>query len=844
MTGSRVLRFGDEDADRHDLVGGKGANLGLLTKAGFPVPPGFTVTVPGYADFLATDGLGRQIEALADGLDHEYAEELERVTAKVRDLITSRDLPEGIASQIRAAYAELGDTSYVAVRSSGTAEDLADASFAGMHDTYLDIAGTHAVLDAVKRCWASLWTARAASYRNTKGFAHSHGIAVVVQTMVPSEVSGVMFTANPMTAATDEIMINASWGLGEAIVSGITNPDEYAVAHGDLRLRRRVLGDKEKRVVRNPETGVGTIDEDMPAAQREQFSLTDDQARNLADLGRRVQEFYDDFPQDIEWGYANRSFQLLQSRPITGVDFAWDKDVDGWQWLPEEADDNVWTRGWSDNVWTGAITPLMYSFRARSFTHANTYTSRLFGEVEAQSMRKWMYYRGGAYYNSNLERTLVSNTAWPATRAGMLANIPPAWHEEVLAAPFSLTNYVKGHARLQLLDPISGVFTWRKVFDKFLVDGIDRGNGKPDEELRRLGDRQLVNYVEDMITYETSYISEAWAAFFIHARDSFAALALIVAKWYDGPRTTAFTDLITGTPRPTAAMLENAELWRLARDIRASSTLTALLEQNENAAFFAACAESEEGRTWLAKYDDFMARNGHRGHADRDVYYPRRCEDAGVDYRSLKSFMSAEAGADPSEKEEETEARRQAVIAEVAENIRKRPFGGMRVEIFKTTLEYVMKFLLFRDDERHFVDRTTFSIKRGYKEIGRRLSERGLFDTERDYFFLSGQELYQLLEGRGNVPLAKAKIAARMRNLDRIDTGAGTNPMYLVAGRDADFEYDRAVGEDLPDGVFRGIGTSGGTIEGVARVVKELKDIGRVRSGEIHASTTCPAASR
>mgnify|MGYP000585429470 CR=1 FL=1 len=164
-----------------------------------------------------------------------------------------------VASEIVSGYHKLGSDLYVAVRSSGTAEDLDGASFAGLHDTDLDIRGDAAVIDAVKRCWASLWTARAVSYRKTQGFNAFPSIAIVVQQMVESEVSGVMFTGNPINTATDELMINASWGLGEAVVSGIVTPDEYIVSHRNLKVLQKTLGSKKVQVIRDTEKGVGTI---------------------------------------------------------------------------------------------------------------------------------------------------------------------------------------------------------------------------------------------------------------------------------------------------------------------------------------------------------------------------------------------------------------------------------------------------------------------------------------------------------------------------------------------------------------------------------------------------------
>ena len=173
-------------------------------------------------------------------------------------------MPDEIADEIRKAYTAIGPEVYVAVRSSGTAEDTEGASFAGMHDTYLDVRGEAAVVDAVQRCWASMWTARAIAYRHTQGFDHATAtIAVVVMTMVESDVSGVMFTANPREDRTDEIVINASWGLGEAIVSGIVTPDEFTLDVATLQIKKRVLGGKELQITRAP-SGAGTAETPCP----------------------------------------------------------------------------------------------------------------------------------------------------------------------------------------------------------------------------------------------------------------------------------------------------------------------------------------------------------------------------------------------------------------------------------------------------------------------------------------------------------------------------------------------------------------------------------------------------
>ena len=221
VSNTHVIWFADPEGVDLSLVGGKGANLGRMTQKGFVVPPGFVVGTTAYMAHI--DTLKAQIATMLARINYADANALDEAVAQIRRLITGTEVPPSVASEIVSCYHKLGSDLYVAVRSSGTAEDLDGASFAGLHDTYLDIRGDAAVIDAVKRCWASLWTARAVSYRKTQGFNAFPSIAIVVQQMVESEVSGVMFTGNPINTATDELMINASWGLGEAVVSGIVN---------------------------------------------------------------------------------------------------------------------------------------------------------------------------------------------------------------------------------------------------------------------------------------------------------------------------------------------------------------------------------------------------------------------------------------------------------------------------------------------------------------------------------------------------------------------------------------------------------------------------------------------
>jgi len=316
------------------LVGGKGANLGEMTNAGIPVPPGFCVTAEAYKYFVENvkleDGktLQEWIMEIISQTNVDDSKQLQENTAKIREKIIELPMLPEIAEEIERAYKELSqrfgkDAVYVAVRSSATAEDLPEASFAGQQETYLDVYGVDDVIDKVKRCWASLWTARATFYRAKQGFDHSKVyLSAVVQKMVNSKTSGVMFTANPVTNNRNEIMINASWGLGEAVVSGSVTPDEYIVEKGTWKIKEKFIAKKEVMVVRNPETGKGTVyvkvADYLGPEYVEKQVLTDEQIIEVAKIGAKIEEHYG-WPQDIEWAYDadDGKLYIVQSRPIT-----------------------------------------------------------------------------------------------------------------------------------------------------------------------------------------------------------------------------------------------------------------------------------------------------------------------------------------------------------------------------------------------------------------------------------------------------------------------------------------------------------------------------------------------
>ena len=312
--GSYVLSFDEIDRMQVAVVGGKGAHLGELSHIdGIRVPPGFCVTTDAFRRITAgAPSIDERLDALAR-LDPDDREAIRTRSAEIRRIVEGIAIPAELAAAITGALVRLGDQAAYAVRSSATAEDLPTASFAGQHDTYLNVVGPAAVLRRVSRCWASLFTERAVTYRLRNCFDHRKvHMAVVVQQMVLPEAAGILFTADPVTSNRKVASVEASFGLGEALVSGLVNADLFTVRDGQVVAK--AIGTKQRAIVALP--AGGTQEQAIDPAQQEQPALTDAQAVRLVRLGRRIEAHFGR-PQDIEWCLAEGQFQIVQSRAIT-----------------------------------------------------------------------------------------------------------------------------------------------------------------------------------------------------------------------------------------------------------------------------------------------------------------------------------------------------------------------------------------------------------------------------------------------------------------------------------------------------------------------------------------------
>ncbi len=313
-----VKTFAEMTRNDLQMAGGKAANLGELTQAGFDVPPGFCILSKSLDHHIECNSLAPRISSIVAEFDYEDFSLMEDKTAEIRSLIASVPIPDDLNSELVASIGELvgPENSFVAVRSSVAVKDSDISSFPGMMDTFHYIKGQADIIEHVKMCWASLWTLRATFNRMHKCIDHNLGlIAPIVQRMVDPEVAGILFTANPITGNRDEMVIESNWGLGESVVSGKSMNDFFLIDKSDLALKTRQIAKKSLMVCFDNEKGCGRKEQIVSPEMTSVPTILDDQVRHLAELGLKIEALFG-FPQDIEWSYEKKQLFVLQSRNI------------------------------------------------------------------------------------------------------------------------------------------------------------------------------------------------------------------------------------------------------------------------------------------------------------------------------------------------------------------------------------------------------------------------------------------------------------------------------------------------------------------------------------------------
>jgi phosphohistidine swiveling domain-containing protein len=377
--------------------------------------------------------------------------------------------------------------------------------------------------------------------------------------------------------------------------------------------------------------------------------------------------------------------------------------------------------------------------------------------------------------------------------------------------------------------PDMGLNWWKAIRDDFIESKEYRDFTRPRTraEFAAMSDDELKRHIHDVVREEIASYDPPWNGLLWHMGESLGWIGWICANWYTGGRPTIFMDLVTGTRNPTITGIENFASWELANMIHRSPELKSLFQKYPDTRFFEYLEQSVDGPAFRAKYEEHVRLRGHRGHPDRDIYFERRADNPMVDLRMFPALMGTP---DPRAQEEHMREKLEETIKHVYDNLAAQPdFGIFKAKLFQFLIDFSHNSLEYRDNEREVMDWSTYDIKLGFEEVGRRCVERGGLREMKECYFLTMEELYAVLAGTENKRLTRAKIDARRKNFNAIDTKAKHPAPFIQCGRPAAIDQPELSG----DGVLRGKTTSVGRVVGTARVVHELSQIGRVQQGEI-----------
>ena len=832
----------DVGAESLALVGGKGANLGELLRANLPVPAAYCVTTRAYDAFVRSNGLSAFVESELATLNYDDVADLGVRATRVRERFAAGSVSLDIDAAIRAGYGELegrlGKGVKVSVRSSATAEDLPGTSFAGQQDTYLNVSGADSVVEHVKRCWASLWTDRAISYRHRQGFRHQDVLlAVVVQEMFPSDVAGVMFTVNPLTSNPNEIFINTSWGLGEAIVSGRVNPDQYIVDKKTGAISSRVINAKAVMTVPGP-GGVGSEEIEVSAGRQTAETLSPAQIAELAKIGSRIEAYYG-FPQDIEWGFSNGRFALLQSREVTALDIDFAYELEAFQSpVAREAltDERwVWSRGYSDEFQTGPSTPWFYSLIESGMTKlkhsmlAFTEVKQLLG-FDAErftDIPMYRWYGARAYYNLAVERERIRMFIPPFARdEHALWPFPVEEHDGIRRMLFNWPQFLSIMVKLHTSNPAVSLLETPQIMFDHAADinrKLDAYWGTRD--LNSCSAKELLAGNEATQAILTPIAGNVVLPFTVYLYVLPAALKMACEQWLDDKDGAIAGALLSGLSSKTGE--ENIAVWKLAQIIAKSTALRDIvLADLPPKTTLDQVVAHRDGAAFAAALQAFLKIYGQRGGAERDSYHKRYSHAPEKVFIPIRTMLREGEAANPESLEHKLADRMKATKEQCLKTLRSGPLGFIQAPLFSWLVEVTQQYAYYRDFERFYFDRNYARARDFLEHLGARFIAKGLIDDADDVFFLGREEIIEADEGR----LDRHRIAPRVRGRRRVYERYSQKepPKFLQGWR----TFDDADLADDGNGL-RGIGASTGKVTGRARVCRTLDEIGRIQKGDI-----------
>ncbi len=798
------------------LVGGKGANLGEMVVAGLPVPPGFCLTAAAYRAFIQATGLDGAIRSILAEARLDDQADVEDKTAHIRGLIAEQEVPMMMAQQILDGYHRLGqelgvpDATQlpVAVRSSATAEDLPTASFAGQQDTYLNIRGTDELLAHIKYCWASLWTARAVTYRTRQGFDHHQVyMAVVVQAMIESEVSGIMFTANPISGNRGEAVINASWGLGEAIVSGLVTPDTFTVRKSDGHTLSRQIATKE-RTVQYAEEG-GTVELATPAEWQDAPALSDDQVAELVALGHQIETHYST-PQDIEWAYAQGRFYILQTRAITTLTPPW----------AHPAGEMEYNRTMFLEFFPQPLSPVFLSAIQPLFQSMLDFTVETWGFKPPPGIEAVGVFYNRPYLNRSYIAAALESLS-PQVREALVSRlVNPFGHHE---------QGVPGELSLPLLGMVARLLRFMVGFPDQLPGLVARYQAEVAEvaalPLEATSDEEIVAHIRELVFGTASRLLNYDYLMIALIKITYPILGRLLERYFGEEAEEISSKLISGVTG-NVTMETNTALWDLAQVAKDSPTVSDLLRRYSEREVTEYLEQTPEGRAFLDELERFLSEYGHR-EISLDILYPTWVEDPSPVFGFLRGYLDADEAQGLHEQQARLVKQRQELTEAVQARLGQDFVGRHLVwPIFRWMLGHTQVHTRERDTMHFELTRMFPPFRRLLLELGRRWRERGLIAQPEDIFFLSLDELNEVAESPRTM---SEEVWARRAEFE----SNKLRPCPVIIRGSQEIYAEGARPAEASEGQLHGIASSPGVVTGMARLLRGPEEFGKLKNGEI-----------
>lgn len=832
-----------------EKIGGKALNLAKMSFANFNIPPAFVVSVDAY-DFFIKKGLEYKISGILDSIDFTCENSVSEGCSQIRSIIKQEELPQDLSVELNDKLENLPD-GYYAIRSSAVAEDLADASFAGQLDSFLNIKKEN-IPEKVVDCWASYWNDRAMKYRHDASIKHldtkmsATGIAVVVQKMVDADVSGVTFTVNPVDRS-NNMVIESTWGLGEAIASGIVTPDIFVLDREGNVVEKSIKSKKKGYFLKNGENTLTTINE----ADKEKPTLNHGILKKLLKIGIELEELFG-VAQDIEWALEYRENELngltlktdakspydiyiLQSRPVTTLTDSSDHD------------DILWTRAYGDEYWADATTPLFYDVMGKMLTdYVNHEGARIMGYKEITDTKLLKLHKSRVYFNTWVLEKAFSYYPKFARSQELLNYFPLEDQERISNYPSILHKTLLSQILIAIRDPEGMMHKTDKAYRKWAEGFMEKCATFDKKDLNLLSDRELLSLYHDI---ENSGIKHYQLIRYGMVSHSIATNLMIknwLIKWLDDEDGALYAGLISGLDDNKTVKM-NIRFSDLAKTLREDRKLLEKIESVNDVSLLTETKIDElisSNLSFEKDFDMFIVDYGHRSNT-REILYPRWKENKAYVLGVVKLLSSSDL--DLGKKELESRNNRFKTEKEVSNQIKKQKGGLFKAKIFSIVLNLAQTYLTFRENQRFYLDHLLFRQRLMLLDMGRRLFEKGIIDEVNDVFFLYEKELMtffdanpSLKELNENVTLngtieLKDKISERKNEFYRYKSSLP--PKFIKNG----IEFDDTIMKYDEKAVY-GAAASPGTFKGVARVVESIEELSELEDNEILiTSNTDPA---